>query len=426
MIGIIFLALAVLLIIGVPVSLAIGVSCLIQLLVNGSIPLTIIPQRIYIGMDSFTLMAIPFFMMAGDLMNRGGVTKRLIDFCEVLVGRIKGGMALVNILDSMLFAGLNGAAVADVAALGPLEIQMMTGSGYPRNYAAAVTAASSIIGPIIPPSIVMVVYGVTANVSVGGLFAGAIIPGTLTGLMMMGLIYYQAHKHSFPYRKEPLPFNIIVKRIISAIPALTIPLVIVGGMLSGVFTATEAGAVAVLCSIIISVFIYKELKLKDILPICKQVLINSGIVVLIIAMANVFVWLLTTYQVPMMVQEFVTSFIKSPYVFLLFTNIFLLLVGCVIESAAAIILFVPVLVPLTVSYGIDPLHFGLIFVLNLIVGMVTPPVGTVLYVTCSVAKVKFEELSRALVPFLIILFAMLLIITYVPAFSLTLPKLLGY
>ena len=426
MIGIIFLALAFLLIIGVPVAFAIGISCLIQLLVNGSIPLTIIPQRLYIGMDSFTLMAIPFFMMAGDLMNRGGVTRRLIDFCEVLVGRIKGGMALVNILDSMLFAGLNGAAVADVAALGPLEIQMMTGSGYPRSYAAAVTAASSVVGPIIPPSIVMVVYGVTANVSVGGLFAGAIIPGILTGLMMMGMIYYQAHKYSFPYRKEPLPLKTSIQRIISAIPALTIPLVIVGGMLSGVFTATEAGAVAVLCAVIISVFIYKELKLKDILPICKQVLINSGIVVLIIAMANIFVWLLTTYQVPRMVQDFVTSFIKSPYLFLLFTNIFLLLVGCVIESAAAIILFVPVLVPLAASYGIDPLHFGLIFVLNLIVGMVTPPVGTVLYVTCSVAKVKFEALVKALVPFLIILFAMLLIITYVPAFSLTLPKLLGY
>jgi C4-dicarboxylate transporter DctM subunit len=359
-------------------------------------------------------------------MNQGGTTQRLINFASMLVGRVPGGLAQTNVVASMFFGGISGSAVADAAAIGSIMVPGMVRKGYSPGFSAAITAASSTMGPIIPPSIFMVIMGVTTGLSIGGLFAAGIVPGLLLGLSMIVYSYIVAIRRNYPKETEPITRQRVIRQLLSAGPALLAPVVILGGILGGVFTPTEAAAVAVLYSAILGVFIYRELNLKKFV----NVLINSGIttsvLLLIIGMANIFAWVLTAEQVPGRIADMLLSITENPYLILLLINVFLVFIGMFLEGGAAIIILAPTLLAITTQVGIDPLHFGLIMVLNIVVGLLTPPLGVCLFVVCGVTGLSLQRVTRAVIPFLFIEFGVLLLATYFPGLILFLPRLFGY
>ena len=414
------------LLIGIPISFVLGITSLGALLVWGKIPFDLISQRMFTGVDSFPLMAIPFFMLAGLLMNEAGITKPLIDFSDSLVGKIKGGLAHVNIVASMFFAGITGSAVADASALGSILIPTMLEQGYDRDYSAAVCASASVIGPIIPPSIVMVVYAMTASISIGGLFIAGIVPGILLGLSLMIVAYIYAIKRNYQSRKEAISFFKFIVICKRAILPLLMPIIILGGILFGIFTPTEAAAVAVAYAFFIGVFVTKKLKIVNIPKIFIEAGVSSAIVLFIISTANIFSWILATQQVPQKMSNLILSLSNDTWVILLLLNILLLIVGCFLETSAAILIFVPILIPIINVLGIHPLHFGMIVVLNLCIGIITPPLGVCLFVVSRVANIEFESIVKAILPFLLAEIVVLIIITYLPIVSMFLPKLLGY
>ncbi len=413
------------LVLGFPVAFCLGITSLTALVI-GDVPLVVMTQRLFTGIDSFPLMAVPFFVLAGELMNRGGTTQRLIDFANVLVGRVPGGLAHTNILASMFFGGISGSAVADSAAMGTIMVPGMIKKGFPPGFSAAVTAASSTVGPIIPPSILMVIMGVTTGISIGGLFAAGIIPGILLGLSMMVLSYVMAIRYSFPKETMPLSPLIIWKEFVAAIPALLAPLIILGGILGGVFTPTEAAAVAVLYAFVLGMFVYRELSFKDMADVFIQSGITTAVLLLIIGMANIFSWVLTSEQIPTKIAQGLLSLTSNPYVILMLINLFLIFIGMFLEGGAAIIILAPTLLQVTNTVGIDPLHFGLVMVLNLVVALLTPPLGVCLFVVCGVTGIDFSVIVRAVIPFLLVEFGVLLVVTYFPWLILLIPKLLGY
>ncbi len=415
------------LVLGMPICFVLGFSTLIPLITSGKVPLLVIPQRIITGIDSFPLMAIPFFMLAGEVMNAAGITIRITKFADVLFGRIRGGLAHMNIAASMLFAGISGSGLADAAGLGPIEIRMMEEGGYDRDFSSAVTSASAVVGPIIPPSIMMVIYAVVEpSVSIAALFIAGILPGLLLGLGLMIGSYFISWRRNYPVRTERVNIKEIGDSFIGALPALLMPLIIIGGILSGVFTPTEAGAVATVYAIGTGFLILKKLKLADIPRILIKSGITSSVVLLIIGMANSLSWLLATLQVPQKITVFFLEVSRNPLIFLLLTNILLLFMGAVLDIVAALVIFVPILSPVADLLGIHPLHFGLIVVFNLCLGMITPPVGNILFITCSVAKIRMENLVKNILPFLAIEIAVLILITYIPSTSLFIPRLIGY
>ncbi|MEX1299395.1 MAG: TRAP transporter large permease [Desulfotignum sp.] len=418
----VFLATMVL---GFPVAFCLGITSLVVLIV-GDVPLLLIAQRMFTGIDSFPLMAVPFFVLAGELMNRGGTTRRLIDFANVLVGRIPGGLAHTNILASMFFGGISGSAVADAAAMGTILVPGMTRKGFPAGFSAAVTAASATMGPIIPPSILMVLMGVTTGLSIGGLFAAGIVPGLLLGLSMMGLSFFMAVRYGFPRESFPLSPGIIFKEFIKAFPALLAPIIILGGILGGIFTPTESAAVAVFYAFILGRFIYKELSFKDLVQIFVESGTTTAVLLLIIGMANIFSWILTSEQIPTRIAGAMTALTDNPYVILMIINVFLLFIGMFLEGGAAIIILAPTLLGVTSALGIDPLHFGLVMVLNIAVGLLTPPLGVCLFVVCGVTGISLGRITRAIVPFLALEMAVLILVTYIPSVILWIPGLLGY
>jgi tripartite ATP-independent transporter DctM subunit len=380
----------------------------------------------FTGVDSFVFLAIPFFILAGELMTTSGILDRLVKFTDALVGHIRGGLAHVNIVASMIFAGISGSAVADAAALGALLIPGMT-KEYDVDFGSGVCAGASTIGPIIPPSIPMVIYAfVAGGVSVAGLFIAGIIPGILMGLGMMAIAYVIARRRGYPVRPRSLSFRELITLLWNVIPAMLMPVIIVGGILGGIFTATEAAAVAVAYAILVGFLVTRELKWQDIPPALVRSGVTTSVVFMLIATANAVSWLLTTQQVPRLVGQFLKAVAPSQWVFLLLVNIFLLIVGCLMDLSASMIMLVPILAPIAAIYGVHPLHFGFIVVLNLVIGLLTPPVGVCLFVVSGIARISLERIVRAVWPFLLWQIAVLALVTYVPAVCMAIPRLFGY
>ncbi len=422
---IMFVAFLVSLCLGVPVAFCLGITALVALL-QGDVPLSLMAQRIFTGIDSFPLMAVPFFVLAGELMNRGGTTIRLIGFANVLVGRIRGGLAHTNIVASMFFGGISGSAVADASAIGTVMVPGMVQAGYDKGFSAALTAASSTMGPIIPPSIFMVIMGVTTGLSIGALFAAGIIPGLLIGLSMMGLSYYLAIKRNYPRVEEPFTLGYFWANFKAAGPALVAPLIILGGILGGIFTPTEAAAVAVFYALFLGVAVYRELDWRALKAVLVESAITTAVLLLIIGMANIFAWVLTAEQIPNRIAAGLLSLTTNPYMILLLVNLFLLFIGMFMEGGAAIIILAPTLLAVAQGVGIHPLHFGFVMVFNIVVGLLTPPLGVCLFVVCGVTGLPLSTVTRSVLPFLALEIGLLLLVTYAPWVVLAIPRLLGY
>ncbi len=410
--------------IGLPVAFAMGLTVLgVMGMERGfaNISCSMIAQRMVYGLDSFPLMAIPFFLLAGRIMNEGGVTERIFNFALALVGHVRGGLGHVNVLGSMFFAGMSGSAVADAAGLGQIEIKAMTDAGYDLDYSVAVTAASSTIGPIIPPSIPMVLYGVVASVSVSGLFLGGIIPGMLMGLAMMALCSYYARKRNYPKRPRAT-FRQLVRALIDGFWALNTVAIIIGGIYSGFFTPTEAGAMACAYAVILSMFFYRRLTLRALYRACRDTMIETGIIMFIFAAASLFGWLITRYRIPHQLAETMQTWTTDPLWTLLLINVFLLIVGCFESAGVTILILTPILLPMVLKAGIDPLYFGVVMVFNLMIGVITPPYGAVLFVLSRVGRIEFGRLVRAVLPWYIPLGFTLVILIAFPKFILWLPR----
>lgn len=405
--------------IGAPIMTALGLSAAIALQ-TGERSLLIVVQMAFQSLDSFSLMAVPFFILAGHLMQSGGVARRLVQLANAFVGWIRGGLGAVAVLTSMLFATVSGSSSATTAAIGSVLIPEMEKKGYPKSFAASVAASSGELGAIIPPSIPMIVYALTANVSVGALFIAGILPGILITLSLILTVYVIARIKGFD-EISTISLKDWAKGIVVALRdatlALMMPVIILGGIYGGLFTATEASCIAVLYGLFLGMFVYKEITFKNLFSIFARAAVMSSIILLIVAFAAVFAYLLTINQVPQRVATTLGSITDSPIVFLLLVNIMLFTVGMFIEALAAILIIVPILAPISVSFGIDPIHFGIIVITNLAVGMVTPPVGVNLFVVCEVAQLKMHQLARYLVIFLAVLIVNILIISYVPAIS---------
>lgn len=404
-----FLVLAVF---GVPIAFALAAASLLGLLPAG-ISLTIVPQRIIAGINSFPLLAIPLFILAGNLMNSGGMTRLIIDFANALVGRFRGGLALVNVLDSMFFGGLSGSSVADTSATGVIMIPAMASKGYHKEFAAGITASTSCLAAIIPPSITLIVYGTVTGTSISRLFLAGIVPGILFGLAQGAVAYGISVRRGYG-RERPATFQEIVTIGRKAIWPLLLPLVIIGGIRFGLFTPTEGAAVAVLYSLIIGIFVLKELRLKSIVDAILESGIMVGAILLVIGTAQVFSWLLVVADIPDTVSRAILNFTENPLLVLALINVLLLIVGCFLEANAALLIFVPVLFPLVTRLGIDPVHFGLVVIFNLSLGLVTPPVGTCLMVAARIADIPLHKAAMGALPFFAVGVAMLLLFTYVP------------
>ena len=427
MITFILVVFFLLLLTGTPIAFALGMTATFALTKMGSPALMkIIPLKFYSGIDMFALMAMPFFMMAGDIMNRIQITHRLVTLANVLIGNVRGGLAHVNIVTSIFFAGLTGAAVADTAALGTMLIPAMEKEGYDRTFAAAVTAASSIIGPIIPPSIIMVIYGSLMNVSIAGLFAAGVVPGVVVGLALMVLSAYISKKRNYPKGDRRASGKEVLSAFRAAFIPLMMPVIILGGILSGIFTPTEAAAVAVFYALLVGAFVYKNLSFRDAPGILTEMVRNNGSVFIILSAAAILGWVLASEQIPELIAEKILHVSHNRYVVLLIINVMLLIIGMFMDMTAVLIIMGPILHPLAVSIGVDPLHFGIIMIVNLNIALMTPPLGGCLFVACSVSKISLEKLSREIMPFMFIEIVVLLIVTYIPCISMFLPRLLGF
>ena len=411
-----------LLVIGVPVAIALAGSSLIYVMLEGVQPHLVVLHRMIGGIDSFPLLAIPFFIMAGSLMNSAGITNRIYDFALALVGWLKGGLGHVNVVGSVIFAGMSGTAVADAGGIGNIEIRAMRDHGYSVDFAVALTGASSTIGPIIPPSLPFVIYGVMANASIGKLFAAGIIPGLVMALTMMIMVTYYAHTRGW-HRDAKFSIVALWQTFKRAFLPLLTPIILVGGMTTGVFTPTEAAIAATAYAIFLGMGIYRTLSLKKLIKVSMETAETTAIILLIVAGASIFGYLITLTKVTDNVSALVLSITTTPWIVLLLVNIFLLIVGCFMETIAAITILVPVLLPLMDKIGVDPVHFGLIMVLNLMIGLLTPPVGMVLYILARVANISFERTTKACLPFLIPLLVSLALVTYWPSMVMFLPNL---
>ncbi len=421
-----FYLLVGLMLIGVPIVFALIFAPIVGVwLDDKTVFLSMMPQRIFGGINQFPLLAIPMFILAGEVMNRGGITLRLVNFAKTLVGHFRGGLAHVNIVSSLMFAGLSGSAVADTSALGSMLIPAMEKDGYTRRFAAAVTAASSVIGPVIPPSIIMVVYAYIMGVSVGGLFAAGFVPGAMMGIGLMAVTAFISHKRKYPRAAERASGTVIRKSFISAFFPLMTPVIILGGILSGVFTPTEAAAAAVAYAIILSIFVTRTLPLREIPEMLYRAGLTSASILLVIGAATVFGWVTSLSGVPAVVTGLLTSVSDNPVIVLLCVNLLLFVVGMFFDAGPAILILGPLLAPTMISLGIEPLHFAIIMCVNLTVGLATPPMGLVLFVASSIGRVSIVDITKELWPFLVVHALIILLITYVPALTLTLPRLLG-
>ncbi len=451
---------------GLPVAIAMAGSSLIYILVSGNQPALTVVHRMIGGIDSFPLLAVPFFILAGNLMNNAGITNRIYNFALALVGWLKGGLGHVNVVGSVIFAGMSGTAIADAAGLGTIEIKAMKDHGYATEFAVGVTAASATLGPIIPPSLPFVIYAMMANVSVGALFLAGILPGVLMALLMMITVAYFAHKNGWGgdikfsasrFGKALIEMAVVVGWPLAVWglvqagmqPQLTVavalvvlfaadryfgfqavlpimtPVLLIGGMTTGLFTPTEGAIAACVWSMVLGLAWYRTMRWKMFVKVCLDTVETTATVMFIVAAASIFGWMLTATGVTAQIAAWVLAVTKEPWLFLLMANLLMLFVGCFLEPTAAITILVPILLPIARQLGVDPVHFGLIMVLNLMIGLLHPPMGMVLFVLARVAKLSVERTTMAILPWLVPLLGSLIVLTYVPSISMWLPRMMG-
>jgi tripartite ATP-independent transporter DctM subunit len=414
----------VVLIAGVPVFIALAGSSLLYTHFLAGIPDFVILHRMAGGIDSFPLLAVPFFILAGNLMNSAGITNRIYDFAVALCGWMRGGLAHVNIIGSVIFAGMSGTAIADAAGLGTIEIKAMKDHGYGTEFSVGVTAASATLGPIIPPSLPFVIYGMMANVSIGALFMGGFIPGAVMTIFMMLYVTYCARKYNMG-RDQAFRLRALGLTFIAALPPLLTPAIIMGGMTFGWFTPTEAAIAACAWAMILGIFLYRSLTFKQFYKVTMDTIETTAGVLLIVGAASLFGWVLTTTRITEYAAEALLSYTSNRYVILLLINVLLLVVGCFLEPIASISILVPVLMPVITKVGIDPVHFGVVMTLNLMIGLLHPPLGMVLFVLARISKLSIERTTMAILPWLIPLLASLVAITLIPELTLWLPRVVG-
>ncbi|MBE6907253.1 MAG: TRAP transporter large permease [Ruminococcaceae bacterium] len=423
MVVVMFVLFLVLLILGVPIAFSLGASSLFYLFMN-NIPLAVITQKFFAGMDSFTLLCIPGFMLAGSLMNGGGITKRILDFCNAFLGHFTGSLALVNVVASMVFAGISGTAIADVCSLGGMLIPAMVEDGYDDDFSVAVTAASSVVGPIIPPSVPMVIAGSCVSISVGKMFQAGIIPGIMLGLALCIPTYIISVRRHYP-KHAKVGWKQRLKTTRNAIWAIIMPLILLGGILSGIFTPTEASVVTCVYALVVGIFIYKEIKFQDVPRILWENLRSCASIIILIGFANVFGYILTAERIPQMVANGILSITSSRIAVILLINIVLLFVGMFMESLAAILITFPVLLPVATAVGMDPVHFALMAILNLMIGLTTPPVGMCICTGAQIGRVSTYKAFKANTPFLLTSLTVLALVSFVPQITLWIPGLLA-
>jgi tripartite ATP-independent transporter DctM subunit len=416
--------LLILFIVGVPVAASIGLTCLAVLWAENdllSIPITLLPLKMMHGVNNFPLMAVPFFILAANMMNKGSVTPRIFTFANALVGHLRGGLGHVNVLASMIFAGMSGTAVADAAGLGTLEIRAMQDQKYPLSYSTGITGASSVIGPIIPPSVAMVIYGWLGDVSVGGLFVGGLIPGVIFGGSLMVMTVFLSYRMAMPLqpRKSLAEIFQLSKR---AMLSLMTPLIIVGGIWTGIFTPTESGAMASLYAIFLGMVVYKDVSWKDLLDVFRNTIEFSAIILFIISIAGLYGWLLVRLQIPLMLAEAVVRITTNTTLLLLMLMVFFLIIGCFMSVIESVLIFTPIMVPMIKVLGVDPLFFGVMMVISLSVGVITPPFGNVLYVLVGITNQTFEQVVRAHIPFLIPILVAIILLIFFPWLVTFLPQ----
>jgi tripartite ATP-independent transporter DctM subunit len=408
----------------VPVFISLAGSSLLYTHFIAGIPDFVILHRMAGGIDSFPLLAVPFFILAGNLMNSAGITNRIYDFAVAMAGWTRGGLAHVNILGSVIFAGMSGTAIADAAGLGTIEIKAMRDHGYSKEFAVGVTAASATLGPIIPPSLPFVIYGMMANVSIGALFLGGIVPGIVMTVLMMGYVYYCARRYGMG-QDQAFSLRTLGVTFIAAFPALLTPTIIIGGMTFGWFTPTEAAIAACFWALLLGVFLYRTMTWKQFYKVTLDTIETTAGVLLIVGAASLFGWVLTTTRIAEQAAEALLVLTTNKYIILLLLNLLLLAVGCFLEPIAVISILMPILLPILIKVGIDPIHFGVVMTLNLMIGLLHPPLGMVLFVLMRVAKLSLERATMAILPWLIPLLASLILITMIPEITLWLPRLAG-
>ncbi|MCE8019367.1 TRAP transporter large permease [Halomonas sp. MCCC 1A11036] len=411
-----------LLVLGLPIAFALGISSLAYLLLEG-ISLTIVPQRMYSGIDTFVLLCIPGFVLAGNLMNVGNITEHIVRFSNAVVGHIRGGLGLANVGGSMIFGGISGTAVADAASIGSVMIPGMARSGYDKPFAAAVTAASSTIGPIIPPSVPMIIVGSLAGVSVGRMFLAGAVPGLLLGVAMMITVYLLAVKRGYP-KERRATLRELLREGRTAFWALLMTVIILYGIIGGFFTPTEASIVASLYALVVGMYVYKGLTWRKLPAILTDTVLTSSALLLLVGLANLFGWILTSQQIPQTIAALIMAVSDNPIIVILILNLILLFVGAFMETIAALIILFPALLGVATGVGMDPVHFAVMAVLNLMIGLTTPPVGVCLFVVSGIGKLQMLTVARAILPFLACNLVVLLLVAYVPAISLWLPDLL--
>jgi tripartite ATP-independent transporter DctM subunit len=420
---VLFFSFLILIFLGIPVAFSLGISSFIYLIL-ADIPLGIAAQKMFSGIDSFVLICIPGFILAGNLMNTGGITKRIIEFSNAILGFIRGGLGLANVAASMLFAGISGTALADTASIGGILIPAMIDEGYEPDFSAAVTASSSTVGPIIPPSLPMIIAGTLTGLSVGKLFLAGALPGLLLGFSLMAVSYFISKKRNHP-KGERKSLSFIWTTFKGAFWAIFMTFLILYGILGGVFTPTEASIIAVLYAIVVGKFVYKELSFKQIPKVMVESLRMTAAIMVLVGFANLFAWIMASEQIPQLIAKTILSISTNKILVILMINILLLFVGTFMETIAALVILFPVLLPVATGIGMDPLQFGVMAVLNLVIGLTTPPVGVCLFVAAGISKITLIQATKAILPFLAASIVVLLLVSYIPAISLFLPNLLG-
>ncbi len=414
-------------IIGMPIGIVIGLTSLAGFLyLDNPVFLAMMSQKFFSAMNGYTFLALPLFLLAGDIMNRIGLTEKIVSFSNVFFGRIRGGLAQVNIVTSIIFGGISGSAVSDTIALGSIFIPSMTKEGYDKGFSTAVTAASSIIAPIIPPSIIMVIYGSIMGVSIAGLFAAGIIPGLLIGISLMVLARVISGRNNYPKQDIPFTFGRVLSETRRASWALFMPIIILGGILGGICTPTEAAAIAVAYALFLGIFLYRNLGFKELYQVFYQCAVFLGMVILILSSAGVLAWLLTIEQIPQKISELFLSLTTNKYLILLMINVFLIIVGMFMDITASLIVLAPILTPLALKMGVHPLHFGMMMCVNLLIALITPPFGGCLFAAMIVGDIDFVKLVKAIWPFIIAELIVLFMIIYIPEITLFVPRLLGF
>lgn len=425
MVGIFLLVLLVLLVGGLPVAQSIGLSALIGQMETTGLQLGSFATRVIGSLNSANMICIPMFLFAGALMNRGGITKRLFHFANMLVGWLPGGLAHVNIVASLIFAGMSGSSMADLGGLGTMEIKAMRDEGFPDEVIVAVTGCSSLLGPMIPPSVVLILYGMLSGASIGALFIAGILPGVVMALFMMGYVVVLDKKYHYP--RHPLPsFKEFVKAFLDAIPALMTVVIILVGIYTGIFTTNEAASIAALWALFLSTVIYKEVKWKDILEIARDMIDHVGSITLIMGFASIFGSVLMRSLLPQKLAAWMTSVISNPYIMLFAIVVFLLICGCFMETTASMAILLPIFLPILTMHNISLVQFGIIFELAFGIGGMTPPFGMLIFMMQRISKMSSEKIIKAYIPWIILMVACLLLITYVPGISLWLPRLAGF